>query len=585
MVGFRPKYGMPHLIATVIVLGLMILITIVGNVLVVAAILLERNLRNVSNYLIVSLAIADLMVATFVMPISALREVSSTWWLGDSLCDVWVIADVLCCTASILHLVGVAIDRYWAVTQVDYIRRRSAKRIFIMIGIIWLLSIVISIPSRFDLRRILNATAMNLCEINGDPTYTLFSTVFAFYMPMLFMIGIYLRIYRTAMARIRKTAFQKHKNAQVSRSSANTQSVTSENKLYNTLSRCACSFCGRSSHSELSPKEPDFTVIAIETKANKIEKSQPANECQLKLSSLDTTCELLGSTEDLLVQNRDSEHELICPTQSQSRGNSLVASSENASQRSSRKRRQIHDSVKSERRRTAHFLGASSKVSDKSPISQSSLEKTGTEKQGSQGRLAQFVQNHRQSLATVAAGTVTTVAMCSSLGSKTPSTDEIAKLGNGSVIGIENQDDSDEERSSFDAGKSMMNVSSQLKPTIFGVTMACAAAAQIARDRVEQAREKKAALTLAIITGCFLLCWIPFFIVALVRPFHHTSIDAQLGYWMSLFLWLGYVNSMLNPVIYTIFSPDFRNAFRKILFGKYNRNRNQRKGFPRPNSS
>lgn len=48
-----------------------------GNVFVIAAILLERNLQNVANYLIVSLAVADLMVACLVMPLGAVYVVSS----------------------------------------------------------------------------------------------------------------------------------------------------------------------------------------------------------------------------------------------------------------------------------------------------------------------------------------------------------------------------------------------------------------------------------------------------------------------------------------------------------------------------
>ena len=48
-----------------------------GNVFVIAAILLERNLQSVANYLIVSLAVADLMVACLVMPLGAVYEVST----------------------------------------------------------------------------------------------------------------------------------------------------------------------------------------------------------------------------------------------------------------------------------------------------------------------------------------------------------------------------------------------------------------------------------------------------------------------------------------------------------------------------
>ena len=53
-----------------------------GNVFVIAAILLERHLQNVANYLILSLAVADLLVAVLVMPLGAVYEVgkSSSKW-------------------------------------------------------------------------------------------------------------------------------------------------------------------------------------------------------------------------------------------------------------------------------------------------------------------------------------------------------------------------------------------------------------------------------------------------------------------------------------------------------------------------
>ncbi|KAK0083758.1 hypothetical protein PV325_008264 [Microctonus aethiopoides] len=81
------------------------------NLFVIAAILLERNLQSVANYLILSLAVADLLVALLVMPLGAVYEVSHKWTLGPELCDMWTSTDVLCCTASILHLVAIALDR------------------------------------------------------------------------------------------------------------------------------------------------------------------------------------------------------------------------------------------------------------------------------------------------------------------------------------------------------------------------------------------------------------------------------------------------------------------------------------------
>ncbi|KAI7685803.1 5-hydroxytryptamine receptor, partial [Sarcoptes scabiei] len=96
-----------------ITLALIILSTVIGNLLVIAAILSERHLRSMGNYLVFSLAFADLMVAMLVMPLSAIYVVTGEWTLGASFCDLWTVADVLCCTASILHLLAIALVSDW----------------------------------------------------------------------------------------------------------------------------------------------------------------------------------------------------------------------------------------------------------------------------------------------------------------------------------------------------------------------------------------------------------------------------------------------------------------------------------------
>lgn len=86
------------------------------------------------------------------------------------------------------------------------------------------------------------------------------------------------------------------------------------------------------------------------------------------------------------------------------------------------------------------------------------------------------------------------------------------------------------------------------------------------KDAMDSKRERKAAKTLAIITGAFVMCWLPFFIMAILLPVFRTWTFNE--YLMSFFLWLGYFNSTLNPIIYTIFSPEFRQAFKRILCGR-----------------
>uniref|UniRef100_A0A8C5P0M3 5-hydroxytryptamine receptor 1A n=1 Tax=Jaculus jaculus TaxID=51337 RepID=A0A8C5P0M3_JACJA len=89
-----------------------------------------------------------------------------------------------------------------------------------------------------------------------------------------------------------------------------------------------------------------------------------------------------------------------------------------------------------------------------------------------------------------------------------------------------------------------------------------------AKRKMALARERKTVKTLGIIMGTFILCWLPFFIVALVLPFCESSchMPTLLG---AIINWLGYSNSLLNPVIYAYFNKDFQNAFKKIIKCKF----------------
>lgn len=74
-----------------VILTSLVLITIVGNILVCLSVVLVRKLRKPQNYLLVSLAVADLFVALFVMPFAIVFELNEqTWPLSNELCDLYV---------------------------------------------------------------------------------------------------------------------------------------------------------------------------------------------------------------------------------------------------------------------------------------------------------------------------------------------------------------------------------------------------------------------------------------------------------------------------------------------------------------
>jgi histamine receptor H3 len=77
--------------------------TIVGNTLVIIAFIIDKKIRQggMSNYLILNLAISDLLLGIAVLPFSASYSTFGIWYFGKILCEIWLVIDVLCSTASI----------------------------------------------------------------------------------------------------------------------------------------------------------------------------------------------------------------------------------------------------------------------------------------------------------------------------------------------------------------------------------------------------------------------------------------------------------------------------------------------------
>ncbi|KAJ8014958.1 hypothetical protein DPEC_G00021170 [Dallia pectoralis] len=85
-------------------------------------------------------------------------------------------------------------------------------------------------------------------------------------------------------------------------------------------------------------------------------------------------------------------------------------------------------------------------------------------------------------------------------------------------------------------------------------------------------RERKVLKTLTLIMGVFVCCWLPFFVLNCIVPFCEPAPSGGAEGFacfspttFDVFVWFGWANSSLNPIIYA-FNPDFRRAF-SILLG------------------
>ncbi|KAJ0022917.1 hypothetical protein NQD34_015051 [Periophthalmus magnuspinnatus] len=186
--------------------SLLILAIVFGNVLVCLAVLRERSLQTTTNYLVVSLAVADLLVASLVMPWAVYLEVVGGAWLFSRLyCNIFVTLDVMMCTASILNLCAISIDRYTAVVMpVLYnTTHRSRKRVFAMIATVWVLAFAVSCPLLFGFN---TTDDPMVCSIS-NPDFVIYSSVVSFYLPFIVTLLVYIRIYVFLRMRRKRIAF------------------------------------------------------------------------------------------------------------------------------------------------------------------------------------------------------------------------------------------------------------------------------------------------------------------------------------------------------------------------------------------
>lgn len=121
------------------------LLSTIGNILVISVIIRYKRLQNATNYILLSLAIADLTVTFCVMLPATIQDILGIWIWSMFFCKFYIALDITCCTASILHLLLVAIDRYIAIfNPLRYKEMIKKWHIFALVLGVWTLSFCMS---------------------------------------------------------------------------------------------------------------------------------------------------------------------------------------------------------------------------------------------------------------------------------------------------------------------------------------------------------------------------------------------------------------------------------------------------------
>ncbi|XP_026032885.1 muscarinic acetylcholine receptor M2-like [Astatotilapia calliptera] len=230
---FRSPYTTLEIALIILVAGSLSLITVIGNILVMLSIKVNRNLQTVNNYFLFSLACADLIIGVCSMNLYTVYIVIGFWPLGAVVCDLWLAVDYVVSNASVMNLLIISFDRYFCVTKpLSYPVRRSTKIAGLMIAAAWVLSFILWAPAILFWQFIVGGRTVkpNECYIQffSNPAVTFGTAIAAFYLPVAIMIYLYWRISKASRSRMRKDS-RKTSGTSLGEAPSNSQEEGGEN--------------------------------------------------------------------------------------------------------------------------------------------------------------------------------------------------------------------------------------------------------------------------------------------------------------------------------------------------------------------
>ncbi|XP_075233193.1 dopamine D2-like receptor [Lycorma delicatula] len=413
--------------------------------------------------------------------------------------------DVTCSTSSIFNLVAISIDRYIAVTQpIKYAKHKNNRRVWLTIMLVWAISAAIGSPIVLGL----NNTPERLPDLclfyNSD--FIIYSSLSSFYIPCIIMVFLYYNIFKALRNRARKAKAARKPNLGEMKPGIVIENVAQTRRLAETTLVASALVPTASS---LEEERPTNTGSGSQEEDEEGERSPGSEDCHIIPNDKSTEFILATVVEEKqVVVNLTSPAILADPNGNNDSGYAPSNMEETA----------LHVTPPNSPHRKA--------IEEKVP-KQVVVKKNGSTTSEIPPPTAPPVQ-----------GSVLKRAFSSSV--RTMSEDECTG--------------SKKERKASAGGSRF---------TIYKVNKA----SRKKREKSSAKKERKATKTLAIVLGVFLVCWVPFFTCNIM-----DAMCTKLGYQCQpgvaafiLTTWLGYMNSFVNPVIYTIFNPEFRKAFKKLI--------------------
>ena len=196
-----------------IILVIICVASVLGNVFLFFVITKRNSLRTIANSFLLNLAFADLLVSVLNMPITVVTIIEQRWIFGDNACVLLGFITMLSFVSSVMWLAMIAINRYYNVVQWKTYRSNfTPRRAFLFAGIVWLISILISLPPLFGWAEYRYIPGKSYCFVfwPSDSSYMYFMLAICFFGPLISMSISYINILK--FARESKRRLNQHRN-------------------------------------------------------------------------------------------------------------------------------------------------------------------------------------------------------------------------------------------------------------------------------------------------------------------------------------------------------------------------------------
>lgn len=194
-----------EVIVIVAVAGIMSFVIITGNLLIMIAYGINKKLRVMNNYFLVSLSIADFLIGSLSIPCYTAYVLIGNW-TGTHGCDLWLSVDYGLTTSSILHLLLISLDRYLAVKYpLVYRVHRRSRNVLFALSVVWIISFTIWMPAIFLMSRSKDSLPVPTTECmmpyiySNDYLIIVIINGLTFWLPVIMMVGFYHTVYAKAL--------------------------------------------------------------------------------------------------------------------------------------------------------------------------------------------------------------------------------------------------------------------------------------------------------------------------------------------------------------------------------------------------